>query len=100
MGRLDWLSRWGADDEKKKGPRNWDSCWKIDRIDENGVVSGSRMTSPPHDKMKWFRLKKGTIKVFPTALVIITITSDYFFHGVVFKGAAVYDEVELEEKEY
>ena len=95
MGRLDWLSRYAEADEKKAGPRNWDSCWKIDSIDENGIVLGSRMTSPPYDRTKFYALKKGRIKVFPDALVTIVSSGSFSFQGVAFKGAAVYDEVEI-----
>jgi hypothetical protein len=97
MGRLNWLDKFPQPTEKKTGPRNWDACWKIDAIDENGIVIGQRMTSPPFDRMPFYALKKGRIKVFPQALVLITTTSEYFFGGLVFLGAAVYDEVELEE---
>ena len=80
----------GGDSGKPNQPRNYDSCWVIQSIDDTGLVSGYRQDQMP--PLPWFRLEAGHIKVFPRALVIITQESENRFKGELFLGVAVYEE--------
>jgi hypothetical protein len=75
-------------------PRNFDACWRIDRDDGTNVY-GSRETRPPFDRMPWYPLIPGSIKVFPEMLVLIEIGGDSCFSGKIFLGAAIFSEREL-----
>ena len=75
-------------------PRNFDKCWFIDQLSEEKAF-GYRETGGHWKYEKWFPLVPGTIKVFPSALVLITKADGYHFEGIPLTVVAVYEEREI-----